>query len=211
MLVKINKDHYVNTDHVIRVFFLGTTADVFTTSHDEYGSCYFNVPAVAAAYLLEMMNAQSAIILPGEPGYADLNGPPENAPLTSRIAQLLRDELIEGASVDQLMEMFKLDYHLIRKAVDALLSEDVIVYGNNDTTYHHATHKPNAPQPVYPTEFPDPLPFRQMIREGKLQCCECSHQGCNDCADSNACCRCNCPSFTALASEIFPTSEQLRN
>lgn len=204
MLVKTDKGDYVNTDHVVRVFFLGNgDADIYTTGH----AVNRRISATAATYLLEMMNAQSAVILPGEPGYVDPDAP-STQPLASRIAQLLRDELITGATIDQLMEIFHLDYYSIYTALDTLIAERTVVgpAQTDDTRYCHASHMPQAQTLVSP-KIVDPLPFRQMIREGKLQCCKCTHQGCNDCADNNACCRCNCPSFTALGLKISPASD----
>lgn len=146
MFVKIARDHFINTNNIEELYRLPNELTGNSWIVITHTKSTLSITAEAAAHLLAVVEAQSAISFPGEPNYIDVSTmTPESQPLTSRIAQLLRDELPQGATMDILMDLLHADYHKIYAAVDTLLSERVAILGAFDggkSLIFHAIHKP---------------------------------------------------------------------
>lgn len=201
MLVKVDKNFYINTEHVRSVYFYGDKADItLSGDHGDHRED-INVSAIAAAHLLSLMEADSSAILPGEDNFLTENLKLKTTrPLTSRIAELLRDEFTQGASVEDLMSATDNQmFHEVYNAISDLLAERVAVSDPaQPLRYYHAQHRPGKPAP----ETEAGALMVNALRQGELQCIECQHQSCATCVTANACCKCNQPAFTAYLAPL---------
>lgn len=203
MLIKIKPGVFINPDHVVRIAQsvhdqeLNTTTDdwlITTTDGDRQ-----TVSNAAAAYLLEIMEASQAVILPGEKGFTSIQHPASSIssqPLTSRIAQLLRDTFVQGASVDMIAKDLNVNIYEVIAAIGKLVKERVAVYPGTGEVYYHATH---APRSTPPTPEVDLAAFVQfdphLLEDGSLLCTSCEHVSCSRCITAKACCQCRQPNF----------------
>lgn len=233
MFIKVKPGMWVNTDRVNAVEINGNGEDATALLNMSNGG-NLQISATALAHLLSMVEADSAVRLPGEQEAFDPstlspesvkhynrwkaeklteNCPPAR-PLTSRIAQALRDDFATGAPIERLMEFFKLNYFEVHEALDLLIAERVALEDPPMSGfYFHASHKPvkAAQTEVDLLITPDGMKnenfntLTSAIRDGEFQCVECSAQSCPTCVTANACCKCNCPNFTPRAKGFFVT------
>lgn len=237
MLVKVKPGIYVNTNYIARL--TKDTKHLAVDSTDEWIltqsigniTSHLAVSSIAVAHLLSLMEADSSAILPGEDNFLTENRKTktENArPLTSRIAELLRDEYPQGASVEELTKKLNARYDKIYDAISDLLAERVAVFDPaRPLRYYHYQHRPDktAPEPEInlldlttglddifaaantarsklETENNANFLMVNALRQGELQCIECQHQSCATCVTAKACCKCNQPAFTAYVAPL---------
>lgn len=209
MLVKVNQGLYIKSDNVIAVElikengnYIVSFADAIANSKSLDNPLFsIAVTSAAAAFLLDLMDAQSAVQLPGDPGYVD-SATPSVQPLASRIAQLLRDTLTQGASSEEIATKTSTPTSLVAAALAALLQERVIVVTDKaedrGILYYHASHRPNKPTPAPEADLittSDNNAYCQMLRTGAYSCKECMHVSCGECVTQEHCCQCRYPFF----------------
>lgn len=148
MLVKIGPGVYVNSDHVIRLSKKDGTWNLKQIETEP-----FAISAAAASYLMDNMETANAVILPGEDGYVDYSDPAYVAaqPLTSRVAQFLRDECVQGIRFSDLVKIFyysdpEITDGKMHDALSVLIQDHVVVNikpeGSELFFYFHALHVP---------------------------------------------------------------------
>lgn len=145
MFVKTHKDQYVNTDHIEVIKPDRDTGQwkVYFTSRN-----IGTLPEEAALYLLSVIEADNGFV----PG-AEIEK--IKVPLTTRIAQALRYEFANGATINQLEEFLDLPLplacvpgkpDLLEESFMILIDEGIIKrYG---PLFYHAEHFTASPDPL---------------------------------------------------------------